>query len=63
MDREFDREHKDHLRLLIETMQRAGRSERYIEKAILKASRQPRRDVSRPSRRLVEFSRARLTLR
>ena len=63
MDRELDREHKDRLRLLIETMQRAGRSERYIERAVLKASRRTKRDASRPSRRLVRFSRARLTLR
>lgn len=63
MDRELDREQKDRLRLLIETMQRAGRSERHIEKAVLKASRRTRRDVSRPSRRLVRFRRARLTFR
>lgn len=58
MDRELDREHKDRVRLLIETMQRAGRSERHIEKAVLKASRRTDDDVSsRPSRRLVRFGR------
>ena len=54
MDRQLDRDN-DRLRVLIETMQRDGRPERDVEKAVRKASGNLHRDTSRPSRRLVRF--------
>jgi hypothetical protein len=55
MDRQLDRDN-DRLRVLIETMQRAGKPERDIETAIRKASGGLHRDTSRPSRRLIRFA-------
>ena len=55
MDRQWERDN-NRLRVLIETMQRDGRTERDIEKAIRKASGRLHGDTSRPSRRLVRFS-------
>ena len=52
MDQQLERDN-NRLRVLIETMQRDGRPERDIEKAIRKASGRLHRDTSRPSRRLV----------
>ena len=55
MDRQLERDN-NRLRVLIETMQRDGRPERDIEKAIRKASGRLHTDTGRPSRRLVRFS-------
>ena len=52
MDRQLERDN-NRLRVLIETMQRDGRPERDIEKAIRKASGRLHRDTNRPSRRLI----------
>ena len=54
MERELDRDDYT-LRVLIETMQREGRSERAIETAVREASGQMQRAASRPSRRLVRL--------
>ena len=55
MDQQLERDN-NRLRVLIETMQRDGRPERDIERAVRKASGGLHRDTSRPSRRLVRFS-------
>jgi hypothetical protein len=55
MDRQLERDN-NRLRVLIETMQRDGRPERDIEKAIRKASGRLQRDTGRPARRLVRFN-------
>lgn len=56
MDQQLERDN-DRLRVVIETMQRDGRPERDVEKAVRQAARGLHRDASRrPSRRLVRFS-------
>ena len=55
IDRELDRE-DNHLRVLIETLQREGRSEHEIETAVLEASGRAKRDASRTSRHLIRFA-------
>ena len=55
IDRELDRE-DNHLRVLIETLQREGRSEHEIETAVLQASGRARRDPNPTSRHLIRFA-------
>ncbi len=55
IDRELDRE-DNHLRVLIETMQRAGRTEHEIETAVVQASGRAKRDASPASRHLIRFA-------
>jgi hypothetical protein len=57
-DNELNRE-DDHLRVLIETLQREGRSEHEIETAVLQASSRAKRDASATSRHLIRFALAR----
>ena len=54
-DHELDRE-DDRLRVLIETLQREGRSEHQIETAVLQASGRTKRDASPTSRHLIRFA-------
>ena len=54
-DHELDRD-DNHLRVLIETLQREGRSEHEIETAVLEASGRAKRDASRTSRHLIRFA-------
>ena len=54
-DQEMNRE-DDHLRVLIETLQREGRSEHEIETAVLQASGRARRDPNPTSRHLIRFA-------
>ena len=59
MDREMDREtdrDDNHLRVMIETMQREGRREHEIVTAVLEASGHVKRASSRPSRHLIRFA-------
>ena len=55
MDQQLERD-DNRLRVLIETMQRDGRPERDVEKAVRHAARGLQRDTGRPSRRLARFS-------
>lgn len=55
IDRELDRD-DNHLRVLIETMQREGRTEHEIETAVIQADGRTKRDASRPSRHLIRFA-------
>ena len=55
MDRELDRD-DNHLRVLIETLQREGRTEHEIEAAVLEASDRVTRAANRPSRHLIRFA-------
>lgn len=55
MDHETTREN-EHLLVLIETMQRAGRQEHEIETAVLHATGRSRRKEARPSRHLIRFA-------
>jgi len=56
MEQQLERDN-DRLRMVIETMQRDGRPERDVEKAVRQAARGLHRDAGcRPSRRLVRFS-------
>jgi hypothetical protein len=59
MDRETDTEmerNDNHLRVMIETMQREGRREHEIVAAVLEGSGRLRQASNRPSRHLVRFA-------
>jgi hypothetical protein len=55
MDRTHDRDDTN-LRVLIETMQRAGRTEHEIETAVIEASGRAVRDAKPTSRHLIRFA-------
>ncbi len=55
LDREFDRD-DNHLRVLIETLQREGRTEHEIEAAVIEAADRVTRVANRPSRHLIRFA-------
>ncbi len=55
MDQEMNRDDQ-HLLVLIETMQRAGRTEHEIETAVLQATGRAKRDASPTSRHLIRFA-------
>ena len=46
----------NHLRVMIETLQREGRSEHEIETAVLQASGRAKRDATPTSRHLIRFA-------